>query len=137
VRRTTLHDQVATKLRAELGGDVREGVAVTPATLAKGIAVLLAPTLTREQFDLSLDGLKRVPGESSLGSFAAMDMTTRGNWSVIFDTPQHGFDHLVSFRRHISRWAGSVAQPINKQRNHTACVVAVIMRRQTQAPNRL
>jgi hypothetical protein len=69
LRRNTLRDQVATKLRAELGDDVGEGVTVTPAALAKAAAVLLTPTLTRERFDLRLDGLKRVPGESSLGAF--------------------------------------------------------------------
>ncbi len=74
VRRATLRDQVATKLRAELGDDLHEGVAVTPSALAKGVAVLLAPNLTRERFDLILDGLKRVSGESSLGSFHYVPM---------------------------------------------------------------
>src|SRR6266508_2622715 len=74
VRRATLRDQVATKLRAELGDDLHEGVAVTPSALAKGVAVLLAPNLTRERFDLILDGLKRVSVESSLGSFHYVPM---------------------------------------------------------------
>jgi len=34
VRRATLRDQVATKLRAELGDDLHEGVAVTPSALS-------------------------------------------------------------------------------------------------------
>lgn len=74
MRRDALRARVAHTVRREFGDDIQEGGVVTAAALAKGIAVLLTPTLAPERFSLRLDGLKRVPGESSLGAFHYVPM---------------------------------------------------------------
>ena len=73
-RQNALRNEVAIRLRAKLGDDIREGLAVTSSTLAEGVAVLLNPILARQQFELVLDGLKRVSGESALGAFHYVPM---------------------------------------------------------------